>query len=103
MSTQEVHWKILFVLTPEFHPNNGGVQMTTFKLARWFSDASHEVAVFSFAAEGHISQSFARLVAGPASGGVSESENLIALEAMVKEFDPDVAATAVNVLRAVRE
>ena len=80
----------MFVLTPQFHPNTGGVQMTTYKLAKRFSVQGHKVAVFSFKAAGHIDQDFAQLYCAPERGGLAIDVNCDALSAALKVFDPAV-------------
>lgn len=82
--------RILFVLTPQFHPNTGGVQMTTYKLARWFADRGHRVSIFSFEVQGHIQQRFAQLLVPPEAGGVKNARNLTSLESSLKSVGPDV-------------
>ena len=84
------HYKILFVLTPAFIPNAGGVQMSTAKMGRHFAEHGHQVAVFSLQKEGHQSCSFGRLFASPALGGSGNSANLEALERCVQDFAPDI-------------
>lgn len=83
-------YRILFVLTPQFHPNTGGVQMSTYKLAKWFSQAGHDVGVFSFEMAAHIDQNFAQLFAAPETGGPADERNLKALESVLKESQPDI-------------
>ena len=83
-------FNILFVLTPQFHPNTGGVQMTTYKLARWFANCGHRVSIFSFELEGHIQQDFARLLVPASSGGVKNPRNLTSLEIALESVAPDV-------------
>lgn len=82
--------RILFVLTPAFHPNAGGVQMSTYKLGEHFARLGHEVGVFSFEKEGHVEQTFARLFAVNEAKGVGNVSNLRQLERVVREFQPDV-------------
>ena len=48
----EPRYRIMIVLTPAFVPTAGGVQMSTSKMARWFSSAGHQVMIFSFANPG---------------------------------------------------
>lgn len=45
--------KILIVLIPEFDPNKGGVQMSTFKLTSYFISQGFDVTIFSFTNKGH--------------------------------------------------
>jgi len=71
-------------------PHGGGVQMSTFKLGRHFNSLGDEVAVFSFAREGHASCKFGTLYypAGPGAGdGIW---NLDFLESVLREFRPDI-------------
>jgi glycosyltransferase involved in cell wall biosynthesis len=82
--------KILFVLTSSFHPNKGGVQMTTCKLSRYFTENGHFVGVFSFAAGGHAEDLIDNFYHATNEGGVDCPENLGFLEAVVGGLRPDV-------------
>lgn len=95
--------RILFVLTPAFHPNAGGVQMSTFKLGEHFARLGHEVGVFSFGAEGHVEQTFGRLFAAGQSKGVANPSNLRQLEQVVGEFQPDVVINQMPYEHAIGE
>ncbi|WP_372988475.1 glycosyltransferase, partial [Marinobacter sp.] len=83
-------FRILFVLTPAFEPNGGGVQMSTYKLGRWFAGQGHVVGVFSLEKAGHREQEFATLFAAPERGGVGATANLEELARVLGEFEPDV-------------
>ena len=80
----------MFVLTPRFHPNEGGVQMTTYKLSKWFAEAGHPVGVFSFHKDGHIDQEFAEVFSPECSDSSLSDQNLNALQQAVRGFRPDV-------------
>jgi glycosyltransferase involved in cell wall biosynthesis len=80
----------MFVLTPPFDPNAGGVQMTTYKLSKWLSEAGHVVGVFSFAAEGHVNAEFFDIFSSVDYGGSSSDANLVALNRALHQFQPDV-------------
>lgn len=82
--------KVLFVLTPALHPNQGGVQMSTCKLGRWFSNLGHEVGVFSFACDGHAPVDFGKLWTSVVEGGQGEAANRDALGKVLEAFSPDV-------------
>ena len=69
-------FRILIVLTPPLHPNSGGVQMSTWKLGRYFSDKGMKVAIFSFSNQGHLKQEFATLLWDKHEGGKSNRVNL---------------------------
>ena len=82
--------RILLVLTPAFQPNAGGVQMSTSKMARCFSEFGHEVGIFSFAVEGHAQPAYADLTHAFETGGSCAPENLDTLIAILRKFQPDV-------------
>jgi glycosyltransferase involved in cell wall biosynthesis len=87
---QSGRYTILFVLTQGLDPNAGGVQMSTCKLGRFFSQSGHKVGVFSFARDGHVPIDFGELWAGRADGGHSSAVNRLALEAVLDSFAPDI-------------
>lgn len=82
--------RILFVLTPAFHPNAGGVQMSTYKLGEHFARLGHKVGVFSFEAEGHIEQEFAQMFSARESGNLSNKANLHEFRRTLQLFAPEV-------------
>ena len=82
--------RILFVLTQAFDPNRGGVQMSTYKLSRWFAGQGYTVGVFSFAREGHLEQDFALLFTAGAEGGHIAQSDGRKLAKVLETFEPDV-------------
>ena len=95
--------RILFVLTPAFDPNVGGVQMSTWKLGTFFRESGHEVGVFSFAEHGHAPQTFASLFVAPEGGNVGSQANLRALGAAIEAFRPDVVINQMPYEHAISE
>ena len=83
-------YRILFVLTPAMHPQSGGVQMSTWKLGRYFAWLGHELGVFSFAQAGHADCEFGRIWPGTELGGERSLGNLCALENVLNSFRPHV-------------
>lgn len=82
--------RILFVLTPALHPNEGGVQMSTCKLGRHFLSIGHDVSVFSFASIGHSRSEPMQLFHAYYPGGPLVSANLRQLAHTVERVKPDV-------------
>ncbi len=82
-------YRILLVLTPALHRNQGGVQMSTVKLATHFAALGHPVAVFSFAANGHEPVETFGLFHPSAESGQTAA-NLDQLASTLVEFKPDV-------------
>ena len=82
--------KLLFVLTPAFNPNNGGVQRTTYKLGKHFTEKGIEVTYFSTAFSGHIDVEFGKLYHGPEKGGCSNKRNLKYLLTVLGQIEPDI-------------
>ena len=80
----------MLVLTPAFHPNAGGVQMSTFKLARWFRDAGHQVGVFSFARAGHVETKLVELFQAEEVDGQKSRRNRAMLTEALNRFAPDI-------------
>lgn len=83
-------FRILFVLTPALHPNEGGVQMSTCKLGRHFSSLGHDVSVFSFASAGHLKTEPIRLFDAPVPGGQNSTANLQELAATIERVKPHI-------------
>ena len=83
-------YSILFVLTQGVDPHAGGVQMSTCKLGRYFSELGHDVGVFSFARAGHTPVDFGTLWTGVAEGGQDSEANRQAFEAVLSTFAPDI-------------
>jgi len=82
--------KVLLVLTPALHPNEGGVQMSTCKLGRYFGSIGHQVVVFSFAHKGHAAPSYLELNSASEGGGIANSANQRQLSELLASFQPDV-------------
>ncbi len=85
----DMNYKILFVLTPAFNPNAGGVQRTTFKLGKYFTEKGHKVAYFSFEVDGHINNKYGKLFSSREKGGVDNSQNMDYLEEVCAAFGAD--------------
>ena len=82
--------RVLIVLTVAFNPNDGGVQRTSFKLGKFFSEQGIIVAYYSTEKEGHISPEFGELYKSEQVGGTKCEENLVHLRAKLGEFKPDI-------------
>ncbi|MGY6587758.1 MAG: glycosyltransferase [Wenzhouxiangella sp.] len=95
-------FKLLFVLTPAMNRNAGGVQMSTFKLGSHFLAIGHEVAAFSFAAEGHEPDLPFKLFHGEGQGKQSE-DNLARLRRILEQFNPDVVINQMPYEHAIGE
>ena len=72
------------------HPQSGGVQMSTFKLGRYFSGLGHSVGIYSFTQEGHADFAFGQLWAGTELDGEASPLNLGALGNVLDEFRPQI-------------
>ena len=83
-------FRILFVLTPALHPNEGGVQMSTCKLGRHFLSLGYDVSVFSFASAGHSETEPVRLFHADCPGGPAATANLRQLADTIERAQPDV-------------
>lgn len=83
-------YRIMFVLTPAFDPNSGGVQMTTYKLSKWLSEAGHVVGVFSFTAKGHVDANFVNIFSPYGGSGRPDDVTLDTLDRALHEFGPDI-------------
>lgn len=82
--------RILFTMTPAFNPYAGGVQRTTYKLGKYFSDNNFEVAYYSSANEGHTDVEYGELYHGTENGSVNNNANITKLTECLAHFKPDV-------------
>lgn len=82
--------KILFTITRAFNPNDAGVQRTTYKLGKFFSEQGHEVAYFSTKNDGHVSVDFGTLYAVSEMNGLRTKSNVVYLKAILLSFCPDI-------------
>lgn len=80
--------RILFTMTPAFNPNDGGVQRTTYKLGKYFTEQGIEVSYFSTRHKGHVNAEFGTLYHAKVDGGQSNSIIIDYLKHVVKEVSP---------------
>lgn len=95
--------KILFTLTPAFNPNDGGVQRTTFKLGKRFTELGHEVYYFSTSDKGHVPPKYGELCHSKESGGVNNSKNINQLADFLKDVKPDIVINQMPYEAPLRE
>ena len=95
--------KILFTMTPSFDPNAGGVQRTTFKLGKYFTEQGLEVAYFSTSDIGHIEVSYGTLFHANETGGAENIKNINTLEQVLKKFKPDFVINQMPYVKPLRE
>ena len=81
--------KILFTMTPPFNPNDGGVQQTTFKLGKKFTELGHDVYYFSMSNLGNIEVDYGQLKFASNQNGVDSQLNLKELREYVYTIKPD--------------
>lgn len=82
--------KILITLVPRFDPYSGGVQMSTFKLSSFFNKMGHEVYVYSFENEGHVSPSFVKFKHALEKGLNYNPKNLEDCKLFIESSNPDI-------------
>jgi hypothetical protein len=82
--------KILFTLTPAFNPNDGGVQRTTYKLGKYFTEQGLEVSYFSTSNTGHVKAEYGALYHTKEIGGQDNMQNIAELEVVVTDIKPDI-------------
>lgn len=95
--------KVLFTMTPAFNPNDGGVQRTTFKLGKKFTELGYEVFYFSTSNQGHIPPKDGILYHGSETGGVNNSTNIQELVTLLKELKPDFVINQMPYEEQLRE
>lgn len=81
--------KIIFVLTQAFDPFSGGVQMTTFKLSKKFTEMGMDTIVYSFNNAGHIKPEHTRLCFPKNKKLHYNKENINHFYEFVKNEEPD--------------
>lgn len=82
--------KILFALTPPFNPNDGGVQRTTFKLGKKFTELGYSVFYFSLSDRGNLKADFGEIYHASQPGKADNVENLIMLKKVLDQTKPDI-------------
>ena len=82
--------KVLFVLIPGLNPNAGGVQHTTIKLGKYFSNQNIQVGYFSFAKDGHVEPEFGTLFHVSETGEDKNKDNIEELFTVLERFKPDI-------------
>jgi len=95
--------KILFTISSSFNPNAGGVQRTTFKLGKYFTEQGLKVAYFSMANKGHVSVGHGILFHSNEIGGADNTNNLIKLKKVLNDFRPDFVINQMPYLKPLRE
>lgn len=76
-------------MRPAFNPNDGGVQRTTFKLGKKFTELGHEVFYFSLSHNGHINPDSGTLYHANSPGTSKNTANIEELKKVVRTIDPD--------------
>jgi len=82
-------FKILFALTHAFTPNAGGVQRTTHKLGRKFTEMGHSVSYYITANEGNLEADYGKLFHAPKPGNVHNPENIKHLKKVLNIIKPN--------------
>lgn len=81
---------VLIILTPPLDPSSGGVQMSTVKMARMLARRGFNVAVFSFAEQGHQPSDNITFFPASEEGNTSNAANHVALSRAISSFRPAV-------------
>lgn len=95
--------KILFTLTPAFNPNDGGVQRTTFKLGKYFTEQGLSVAYYSLEKEGHIEPEYGVLFKAPELGNNDNINNIKNLGVVLEQFQPDIVINQMPYVQELRQ
>lgn len=94
--------KILFALTMAFDPNAGGVQRTTYKLGKYFTEAGLEVGYFSADYMGHKECEYGKLYHAHEKGGAENPDNMEELVKVLSVFQPDFVINQVPYVKPLR-
>lgn len=95
--------KIVFTLSQAFNPNNGGVQRTTYKLGKHFTEIGFEVSYFSLHNEGHIVPEYGQLFHSDLPGRDNNNENIKKLKETLLEIAPDIVINQMPYEQPLRE
>lgn len=82
--------KILFVMIQPFDPYSGGVQMSTFKLSKKFTEMGMKTLVYSFMNTGHIKADYTTLHHSKGKNWHYNKENILDLYRLIKNEKPDI-------------
>lgn len=85
----EKKMRILFTLTHALNPNAGGVQRTTYKLGRKFTEMGHQVSYYSTESEGNLDMGNGKLYYAPNKGNVNNPLNLEHFKDVLEKIQPD--------------
>lgn len=81
--------KILFVMIQPFDPFTGGVQMSTFKLSKKFTEMGMETIVYTFQNFGHLKAEYTTLYHSPNDKLHYNNENTDHLYELISKERPD--------------
>lgn len=82
--------KLLFTLTPAFNSNAGGVQRTTYKLGKFFTEQGIHVSYYSMADTGHETAFHGSMFHASEPGGAASKANQEKFINTLKEIRPDI-------------
>ena len=83
-------YTILIVLTPNFDPDAGGVQRSTYKMSSVFKKNGHNTHVYTYRKKGNKDQNVAQLHIAQEEGGHNNVNNDRQLEELVLKLKPDI-------------
>lgn len=95
--------KVLFTLTRAFNPNAAGVQRTTYKLGRYFTEHGLTVAYWSTHVDGHTDVDYGTLFSAQEPGGMNSKTNCKALIDLLHSWQPDVVINQMPYEDGLRE
>lgn len=95
--------KILFTLTTSFNPNAGGVQRTTYKLGKYFTEQGIDVYYFSFSSKNHIKSDYGTLFFAYEEGLDNNTNNINYLKEIILMTVPDVVINQMPYEKKLRE
>lgn len=90
-------------MIPAFDPNAGGVQRTTWKLGKYFTEQDVEVFYYSLDHEGHTDVEYGELFYAPKSGSSENPLNIEHLQSILERVKPDVVINQMPYYKHLRE
>lgn len=98
-----VKYKILFTLTPPFNPYSGGVQRTTFKLGKYFTEKGMDVSYYSTANQNQVEPEYGELYHSPFPNGMINNKNFLDLQNRLEKIKPDFVINQMPYEKELRE
>jgi glycosyltransferase involved in cell wall biosynthesis len=95
--------KIFFIMTPAFNPNAGGVQRTTYKLGKYFTEQGLSVTYYSLDNTGHVAVDYGEVYHAPQPGQCKQTANIRDMQRVLEKVRPDIVINQMPYEAELRE